>query len=454
MINLFWIFTLKLRPCIRESRKHDFQFLKQIKLITMNQFKISPKGITEIFKLSLQKTIPIYIVLLMVMLWMNFGKSQPNNNLNFNVGLIFMPIMVILLFVGGYLGWRRIKEQFKSYTLTITDTEIIRVQKNTPTITHLKSDISEIIKQHNGGFSIKKQSINDMIGVPPQIEEYDKLEGILNQIMPVKVNNSKTWIEKFAIPIAVVNLGLLLCAMYSTNVYLVNISGTIVLISLIYALFSVNKNKNVDSRTRRLMYVAIIPMLSIFGRMILLLSNKNDVNSTQLLDKKEAINAQTKAENDDELIAEIEILLIKPSEETKNEVDSIGGIELENLNESITYLDKPDEIVLDFKEVELEIDYPLNEIYKAQLTTSNKGFTRKELIVEISKRYHKIYEEEEATAKTKTIPREKREVLINRNDTDGKYGIWGHDLSDLFMTGIDVYKTKEGKIVLRLGIDS
>jgi hypothetical protein len=27
-------------------------------------------------------------------------------------------------------------------------------------------------------------------------------------------------------------------------------------------------------------------------------------------------------------------------------------------------------------------------------------------------------------------------------------------LSDLFMTGIDVYKTKEGKIVLRLGIDS
>jgi hypothetical protein len=438
---------------MRESRKYVFQFLKQIKLMTMNQFKISQKGITEIFKLSLQKTIPIYIVLLIVMLWMNFGRSQPNNNLNFNVGLIVMPIMVILLFVGGYLGWRRIKGQFESYTLTITETEIIRVQKNTPTITHLKSDISEIIKQHNGGFSIKKQSINDMIGVPPQIEEYDKLEGILNQIVPIKVNNSKTWIEKFAIPIAVVNLGLLLCAMYSTNAYLVTISGTTVLISLIYSLFSVNKNKNIDSRTRRLMYVAIIPMLSIFGRMILLLLNKNDVNGTQFLDKKEAINAENKAKNDDELIASIEILLIKPSDETKNEVDSVGGIELENLNESIKYLDKPDEIVLDFKDVELEIDYPLNEIYRGKLT-SNKGFTRKELITEISKRYHQIYEEEEATAKTKTIPREKRKGLINRNDTDGKYGIWGHDLSDLFMTGIDVYKTKEGNIVLRLGIDS
>jgi uncharacterized membrane protein YecN with MAPEG domain len=420
----------------------------------MNQFKISPKGINEIFKLSLQKTIPIYVVLLLVMLWVNFGRSQPNNNLNFNVGLIVMPIMVIALFVGGYLGWKRTKEQFKSYTLTITDTEIIRVQKNTPTITHLKSDISEIIKQHNGGFSIKKQSTNDMIGVPSQIEEYDKLEGILNQIIPVKINTSKSWQERFIIPITVINLVLMLCAMSSTNVYVVSISGTIVLIALIYSFIALNKNKNIDSRTRRFRYFIIFPMLSIIGRMILLLSAKNDVSDTQFLDKKEAINAETKAQNDDELIAEIDILLKKPSEEVKNAVDSVGGIELENLNESIKYLDKPDEIVLDFKEVELEIDYPLNEIYKGKLTTSNKGFTRKEFIVEISKRYHQIYEEEEATAKTKTIPREKRKGLINRNDTDGKYGIWGHDLSDLFMTGIDVYKTKEGKIVLRLGIDS
>jgi hypothetical protein len=384
----------------------------------------------------------------------NFGRSQPNNNLNFNVGLIVMPIMVIALFVGGYLGWKRTKEQFKSYTLTITDTEIIRVQKNTPTITHLKSDISEIIKQHNGGFSIMKQSKNDMIGVPSQIEEYDKLEGILNQIMPVKINTSKSWQERFIIPITVINLVLMLCAMSSTNVYVVSISGTIVLIALIYSFIALNKNKNIDSRTRRFRYFIIFPMLSIIGRMILLLSAKNDVSDTQFLDKKEAMNAETKAQNDDELIAEIDILLKRPSEEAKNEVDSVGGIELENLNESIKYLDKPDEIVLDFKEVELEIDYPLNEIYKGKLTTSNKGFTRKELIVEISKRYHQIYEEEEATAKTKTIPREKRKGLINRNDTDGKYGIWGHDLSDLFMTGIEVYKTKEGKIILRLGIDS
>jgi hypothetical protein len=420
----------------------------------MNQFKISPKGINEIFKLSLQKTIPIYIIIFLVIVWMNFGREQPNNNLNFNVGFILIPIMVAALLVGGYLGWKRIREQFRSYTLTITDTEIIRVQKNTPTITHLKSDISEIIKQHNGSFSIKKQSINDMIGVPPQIDDYDKLEGLLNQIMPIKINDSKTWIEKFAIPIAVVNLILLLCAMYSTNVYLVTISGTIVLISLVYSLFIVNNNKNIESRTRRLMYISIIPMLSIIGRMVVLLSAHNNLIDANVLDKKEAINAETKAKNDDELIAQIEILIKLPNEEAKNEIDSIEGIVLDTIEESIKYLDKPDEIVLDFKEVELEIDYPLNEIYRGKLTTLNKGFTRKELITEISKRYHQIYEEEEATATTKTIPREKREGLINRNETDGKYGIWGHDLSDLFMTGIDVFKTKEGKIILKLGIDS
>ena len=54
----------------------------------------------------------------------------------------------------------------------------------------------------------------------------------------------------------------------------------------------------------------------------------------------------------------------------------------------------------------------------------------------------------------KTIPPDKRGETFNRNQTDGKYAIWGHDLSDLYLMEIEVYKTKEGKIVLRLNIES
>ena len=76
------------------------------------------------------------------------------------------------------------------------------------------------------------------------------------------------------------------------------------------------------------------------------------------------------------------------------------------------------------------------------------------MILAISKKYNEVYAEEEKTANTKTIPIDKRTGLINRNETDGKYGIWGHDLSDLDLSGIEVYKTKDEKINIILLIES
>lgn len=65
-----------------------------------------------------------------------------------------------------------------------------------------------------------------------------------------------------------------------------------------------------------------------------------------------------------------------------------------------------------------------------------------------------MYDEEENTSKTKTVPVKQRQGLLNRNETNGKYGIWGHDLSDLDLTSMDVYENEEGTIFLDLDIDS
>ena len=86
--------------------------------------------------------------------------------------------------------------------------------------------------------------------------------------------------------------------------------------------------------------------------------------------------------------------------------------------------------------------------------SSKKGFTKKQLLSEVRKNYVALYAEEEATATVKTIPLEKRTGMINRNQTNGKYGVWGHDIADLYLSGIIVYKNKEGKIFLSLDIES
>ena len=98
------------------------------------------------------------------------------------------------------------------------------------------------------------------------------------------------------------------------------------------------------------------------------------------------------------------------------------------------------------------IDYPLSSSCKFILV-SKSGFTKTQLIEEISKHYYQIYDEEEKSATIKTVPPRERKIY-NRNQTNGKYGIWGHDIGDLVLDEIHVYKSVSGEVFLVLQIES
>ena len=80
------------------------------------------------------------------------------------------------------------------------------------------------------------------------------------------------------------------------------------------------------------------------------------------------------------------------------------------------------------------ITYPLNVIVEEKVENI---YTIGELLWEIAQTYKKIYEEELTT--TTIEVGQMSENLINRNQTDGKYGIWGHDIGDLVFEGISIY---------------
>lgn len=113
-----------------------------------------------------------------------------------------------------------------------------------------------------------------------------------------------------------------------------------------------------------------------------------------------------------------------------------------------------DVVVLPYKDVVVMIDYPVANPVYFSLRSETNGFSRRDLVTFISRQYHMLYEEEERTATTKTIPMEERKNLANRNETNGKYGIWGHDLADLDLSDIQVYKSDAGSIYLMLGVES
>lgn len=108
----------------------------------------------------------------------------------------------------------------------------------------------------------------------------------------------------------------------------------------------------------------------------------------------------------------------------------------------------PNEVVLaPEQEYTLVIDYPTSNPYKAKLKTGKKGMTRIQLADKICKHYRKMYAEEDETSGG-----DPGHItgMLNRNTSEGKYGIWGHDIGDLLLCS--AYVHANGKITL--GVDS
>lgn len=182
----------------------------------------------------------------------------------------------------------------------------------------------------------------------------------------------------------------------------------------------------------------------------------SEQDSAIVLQQKKELESQNKTANSlGNLISAVEFGIKANKEELKDFEDGIiPWISIENPGSEIDRLIDADQIVVPHSEITLIIDYPLNKPAEFNLKSSKNGFTKKQLVLEISKLYHEIYKSEEETAKTKTIPLEKREGLINRNETDGKYGVWGHDIGDLDLSGIEVYQSESGKIQVLLVVES
>jgi hypothetical protein len=181
-------------------------------------------------------------------------------------------------------------------------------------------------------------------------------------------------------------------------------------------------------------------------------STTNLKDPIEVIKEREGLISQKSYAEIGELISTIEFK-VKTTNRKDFEDGFIPWADLEKPKTDLPNLDKKDEIIINEKHIKIIIDYPLTNQYQFTLK-SDKGFTRGQLLMEISKHYYLLYEEEEKTATIKTIPIDKRTTMYNRNETNGKYGIWGHDIADMDISEISVYKTKNGEIIVTLNIES
>ncbi len=141
---------------------------------------------------------------------------------------------------GLYRGINRQKEIFDSYRLTLDNNGITREQHNTPTINIAKADLSEIIKNPNGSFTIKGNSTVNVIGVPSQIDDYENLELSLAEIRQISTKTSEPILQNFRSLLSILVIGLMASVYISKDKIIVGISGTVLLVVLGYSVFERN----------------------------------------------------------------------------------------------------------------------------------------------------------------------------------------------------------------------
>jgi hypothetical protein len=88
-----------------------------------------------------------------------------------------------------------------------------------------------------------------------------------------------------------------------------------------------------------------------------------------------------------------------------------------------------DEVIIPFQTITVVYDYPFKDSFPHEHKTTNpNGFTRKEISEQIMARYVQMYQQEDQDV---SPTRNMSAVVMNRKRSEGRYGIWGHHISDL-----------------------
>lgn len=128
--------------------------------------------------------------------------------------------------------------------------------------------------------------------------------------------------------------------------------------------------------------------------------------------------------------------------------DEKWGVPFKNLEENLTTVISPDSVVVYERNVKLVINFPLDTTYYFDIQARDGQFTRANLIQEIGDVYTRIYDQEGETSTIEETRGFDEETGYRRNETNGKYGIYGFHLEDLTVSGFSQLKHGETLYVI------
>lgn len=233
---------------------------------TTKQFKVSEEGLMRT-KARVTKTMVFVGVL--GLLFSHFINQAQQKEPDISTEIPVMALLVIV-FIGSTI-WtlKRTTQLVQSYTVSFTNNAVVRGQFNTPTITIPYNEITEIIKNYDGSFSIKGKSKFEAIGIYALIENHEELEKILESLKPVTQPAATiNFLHKYNFIIILATFATMGIFYLSTNKLLIAISGISIISLLCYSLYTIQKSKSLDNTTRRSSWATLLVLFSAIFSML------------------------------------------------------------------------------------------------------------------------------------------------------------------------------------------
>lgn len=231
----------------------------------MPQFKLRPEGFAAVRKKIIARFIGILLFAMLIVVMVEYQKADVYKPSPYSWLLTFLFTAAL----GVFAILRGIKYQlalYSSYIISIENKCITRLQQNTPTITINFTEITGITKASDGTLTVKGVKPGDIIYIPPTVENQADIELLLANIAPIE--GRPHFMQRYSLLVSVTFFGLMACLYMVNNKAVVAISGTIVSAVLIWGMYLLQNNKNIDAKVKRNMLSVLVVLISVVMVMI------------------------------------------------------------------------------------------------------------------------------------------------------------------------------------------
>lgn len=222
----------------------------------MDVFKTDPGGFTAIRKQTLLRTVPVMIIGAIVVLVANFNSA--NNQLDIYTLLITITVMAAAVGRGIYIGLKKRRQLFDSFTIEINEDTVVRTQADTPELALNRLEISSISKDSSGSITIQGMDKEDVILIPAGMERPEELEAALARIITFSEDNQRSLMDRFGWLAGIVSVLLMIIIRLAENKIIILLSGLSLIALLTRTFLKGYRNKNVPVRYKRSSWILLI----------------------------------------------------------------------------------------------------------------------------------------------------------------------------------------------------